>query len=190
MFYGIVLNTVRYYPAGVGNILAIVDSQLWNRKIEHVSAEQLVVFFSGRIWIHAFANDQTRYGGYADIITCIITLRQKKKLTYLIFIILFLGVALNDSPAGLAAYILEKFSTWTNSNNKHLPDGGLSKYDTDELLDNVMIYWITGSMTTSMRLYAEFASKTYRDLPLNKYICVQPIYLFNLNFKFHYAGPK
>jgi pimeloyl-ACP methyl ester carboxylesterase len=75
------------------------------------------------------------------------------------------GVALNDSPAGLAAYILEKFSTWTNSDYKHLPDGGLSKFDIDELLDNVMIYWVTGSITTSMRLYSEFASTQYQSLP-------------------------
>ncbi|VVC28442.1 Epoxide hydrolase-like,Alpha/Beta hydrolase fold,Epoxide hydrolase, N-terminal [Cinara cedri] len=75
------------------------------------------------------------------------------------------GVALNDSPVGLAAYILEKFTTWTNAEWKHLPDGGLSKYNLDELLDNVMIYWVTNSMTTSMRLYSEFASKKYQSLP-------------------------
>jgi len=75
------------------------------------------------------------------------------------------GVALNDSPVGLAAYILEKFSTWSNPDYKYLPDGGLSKFKIDELLDNVMIYWVTNSMTTSMRLYSEFASNKYRALP-------------------------
>lgn len=75
------------------------------------------------------------------------------------------GVALNDSPVGLAAYILEKFSTWTSTRYKNLPDGGLSKFKTDELLDNVMIYWVTSSMTTSMRLYSEFASNKYQALP-------------------------
>lgn len=75
---------------------------------------------------------------------------------------------MNDSPVGLAAYILEKFSTWTKNSNRHLPDGGLSKYDIDELLDNVMVYWVTGSITTSMRLYAEFGSKTYFNLPHTK----------------------
>ncbi|XP_026815313.1 juvenile hormone epoxide hydrolase 1-like [Rhopalosiphum maidis] len=75
------------------------------------------------------------------------------------------GVALNDSPVGLAAYILEKFSTWSNTDYKYLPDGGLSKFKIDELLDNVMIYWVTNSMTTSMRLYSEFASNKYRALP-------------------------
>lgn len=64
------------------------------------------------------------------------------------------GVALSDSPAGLAAYILEKFSTWTNPEYKNAKDGGLlNKYSLTHLLDNVMIYWSTNSITTSMRHY-------------------------------------
>lgn len=35
---------------------------------------------------------------------------------------------MNDSPVGLAAYILEKFSTWTDLKNKDLVDGGLERY--------------------------------------------------------------
>ncbi|KAM5163809.1 epoxide hydrolase 1-like [Mantella aurantiaca] len=67
-----------------------------------------------------------------------------------------IGSALNDSPAGLAAYILEKFSTWTNSDYRALEDGGLErKYSLDDLLTNVMIYWISGSITSSMRLYKQ-----------------------------------
>ena len=67
-------------------------------------------------------------------------------------------MALNDSPAGLAGYILEKFSTWTNPEWKDLEDGGLTKkYTLDELLTNVMIYWVTGSITSSLRFYKEFA---------------------------------
>lgn len=41
--------------------------------------------------------------------------------------ILLLGVALNDSPVGLLAYILEKFSTWTNPAFIELADGGLER---------------------------------------------------------------
>ncbi|TSN48516.1 Epoxide hydrolase 1 [Bagarius yarrelli] len=37
------------------------------------------------------------------------------------------GRALNDSPVGLAAYILEKFSTWTDFENRDLEDGGLER---------------------------------------------------------------
>lgn len=75
------------------------------------------------------------------------------------------GIALADSPAGLAAYILEKFSTGTNGVFRSLEDGGLTNHFTyDDLLDNVMIYWWSNSMTTAMRLYAENFSKEYRSL--------------------------
>lgn len=67
---------------------------------------------------------------------------------------------MNDSPVGLAAYIIEKFISWTNPEWKHqkYPDI-LKKFDYDSLLDNIMIYWITNSITTSMRLYAEAFNK-------------------------------
>lgn len=66
------------------------------------------------------------------------------------------GCGVNDSPVGLAAYILEKFSTWTDMKNRDLLDGGLErKFSLDELLTNVMIYWTTGSITSSMRFYKE-----------------------------------
>ncbi|XP_014293276.1 juvenile hormone epoxide hydrolase 2 isoform X1 [Halyomorpha halys] len=67
-----------------------------------------------------------------------------------------IGVALTDSPVGLAAYILEKFSTWTDREWRSLQDGGLENLDKVELLDNIMIYWLTNSITTSMRLYKEY----------------------------------
>ncbi|XP_055672234.1 epoxide hydrolase 1-like isoform X2 [Falco peregrinus] len=70
------------------------------------------------------------------------------------------GCGLNDSPVGLAAYILEKFSTWTDKSFLHKDDGGLeSKYTLDELLTNVMIYWVTSSIVSSMRFYKENISK-------------------------------
>ena len=69
------------------------------------------------------------------------------------------GAGLNDSPAGLAAYILEKFSTWTDPSNRQKPDGGLTmKYSMDDLLTNVMIYWVNGCITSANRLYKEYIS--------------------------------
>lgn len=51
-----------------------------------------------------------------------------------------IGVALSNNPIGLAAYILEKFSTWTNLAYRDLEDGGLEKYfSLDSLLDNLML---------------------------------------------------
>jgi len=61
-----------------------------------------------------------------------------------------LGYGLNDSPAGLAAWIVEKFRTWSDC------DGDVEKrFTKDELLTNVMIYWVTQSITSSTRLYYE-----------------------------------
>uniref|UniRef100_A0AAV2K699 Epoxide hydrolase n=1 Tax=Knipowitschia caucasica TaxID=637954 RepID=A0AAV2K699_KNICA len=66
------------------------------------------------------------------------------------------GRALSDSPVGLAAYILEKFSTWTDNEFRNLQDGGLTrKFLLDDLLTNVMIYWTSGCITSSMRFYKE-----------------------------------
>ncbi|EFA00566.1 Juvenile hormone epoxide hydrolase 1-like Protein [Tribolium castaneum] len=79
------------------------------------------------------------------------------------------GVALNDSPVGLAAYILEKFTTWTNADWKDLEDGGLTKkYKLDDLLDNVMIYWVSNSITTSVRLYSEAFNKAQLSLGVER----------------------
>lgn len=67
------------------------------------------------------------------------------------------GTALNDSPIGLAAYILEKFSTWTNVENRARRDGGLTKkFSRDELLTIVMIYWLNGNIVSSQRFYREY----------------------------------
>ncbi|XP_006278350.1 epoxide hydrolase 1 [Alligator mississippiensis] len=70
------------------------------------------------------------------------------------------GCGLNDSPVGLAAYILEKFSTWTDPEYRKLEDGGLErKYTLDDLLTNVMIYWVSGCMVSAMRFYKENMGK-------------------------------
>uniref|UniRef100_G3NJG8 Epoxide hydrolase n=1 Tax=Gasterosteus aculeatus aculeatus TaxID=481459 RepID=G3NJG8_GASAC len=66
------------------------------------------------------------------------------------------GRGLNDSPVGLAAYILEKFSTWTSPDFRNLEDGGLTRsFSLDDLLTNVMIYWTSGCIVSSMRFYKE-----------------------------------
>jgi pimeloyl-ACP methyl ester carboxylesterase len=61
-----------------------------------------------------------------------------------------LGYGLNDSPAGLAGWIMEKFRTWSDCGGD--VDSVLTK---DELLTNIMIYWATGTITSSARLYYE-----------------------------------
>lgn len=56
---------------------------------------------------------------------------------------------LNDSPVGLSAWIIEKFNTWRT------PGGTLDDhFSKDELLTNIMIYWVTQTINSSMRTYA------------------------------------
>jgi microsomal epoxide hydrolase len=61
-----------------------------------------------------------------------------------------LGFGLNDSPAGLCAWIVEKFKTWSDCGDD--PERSFTK---DELLTNVMLYWVTQTITSSTRLYYE-----------------------------------
>jgi microsomal epoxide hydrolase len=61
-----------------------------------------------------------------------------------------LAYGLTDSPAGLAGWITEKFRTWSDC------DGDVERrFTKDELLTNIMIYWATGTINSSTRLYCE-----------------------------------
>ena len=61
-----------------------------------------------------------------------------------------LSYGLNDSPAGLAAWIVEKYRTWSDCNGDVE-----SRYTKDELLTNITIYWVTGTIGSSVRMYKE-----------------------------------
>jgi len=75
------------------------------------------------------------------------------------------AAGLNDSPAGLAAYIMEKFSSWSSYENRNCSDGCITKHFTlDEVLTNVMIYWVSGSIGSSARLYKESLAKAELQL--------------------------
>jgi pimeloyl-ACP methyl ester carboxylesterase len=63
-----------------------------------------------------------------------------------------LGIALTDSPAGLLAWIVEKFRTWSDCDGN--PENVFTR---DQLITNVMLYWLTGTATSSLRLYWEHA---------------------------------
>ncbi|MDB5075378.1 MAG: epoxide hydrolase protein, partial [Chloroflexi bacterium] len=55
-----------------------------------------------------------------------------------------------DSPAGLCAWIIEKFRAWTDCDGH--PENVLTR---DEILDDVTLYWLTGTAASSARLYWE-----------------------------------
>lgn len=75
-----------------------------------------------------------------------------------------IGIALSNNPVGLAAYILEKFATWTFPQHRSTPDGGLDQRTDlfDAYFDNIMIYYLSKSITTSCRLYSEAMSLKQR----------------------------
>lgn len=73
-----------------------------------------------------------------------------------------LGYALADSPIGQAAWIFEKFWAWSDC-------GGdpWTIFTKDEILDNIMLYWLTNSGASSARLYWESFSRGFNAVELN-----------------------
>lgn len=61
-----------------------------------------------------------------------------------------LAYGLSDSPVGLAAWIVEKFRSWSDQDCEFD-----KKFDNDELLTNIMIYWITNTIGPSAHRYFE-----------------------------------
>jgi epoxide hydrolase len=63
-----------------------------------------------------------------------------------------LAYGLTDSPAGQLAWIVEKFREWTDSSER--PEDAV---DRDQMLTNVMVYWLTKTAGSAARIYREFA---------------------------------
>jgi epoxide hydrolase len=71
-----------------------------------------------------------------------------------------IGYGLADSPAGQAAWILEKFWAWTDCHGN--PENVLTR---DEMLDDIMLYWLPNAAAASARLYWE-SFKTFNYEPV------------------------
>ncbi len=68
-----------------------------------------------------------------------------------------LAYGLNDSPVGLAAWIVEKWRSWTDY------EGDIeSVYTKDQILTNVTLYWVTGTINSSTRIYYETRKDNWR----------------------------
>ncbi len=78
-----------------------------------------------------------------------------------------LSYALTDSPVGQLAWIAEKFREWTDP---------ASKIDTDWLLTNVSLYWLTATAGSSARIYYEFEAsrRRFADSPAPMGVAVFP----------------
>jgi pimeloyl-ACP methyl ester carboxylesterase len=91
-----------------------------------------------RDWIQEVTAWGATEGGYAAI-------QRTKPQT--------LAAGLTDSPAGLAAWIVEKLRSWSDC------DGDIERsYTKDEILTNLTIYWLTGTIGSSVRMYAANAA--------------------------------
>jgi pimeloyl-ACP methyl ester carboxylesterase len=72
-----------------------------------------------------------------------------------------LAAALTDSPAGLAAWIVEKFHAWSDHGG---PAVDIGPFTFDQLLTTAMLYWTTGSIGSSFRPYLD--AELDPDIPL------------------------
>ena len=70
-----------------------------------------------------------------------------------------LGYGLEDSPAGLAGWIVEKFQAWSDCD--HVEES----FTKDQLLTNVTAYWVTATATSSTRIYWEMRQSGASALP-------------------------
>ncbi|NEA34641.1 epoxide hydrolase family protein [Streptomyces sp. SID13031] len=73
-----------------------------------------------------------------------------------------LGYGLTDSPAGLAAWMYDKFAQWTYSGGD--PERSLTK---DEMLDDITLYWVTNSEVSSSQLYLENGENNFNAVDIS-----------------------
>ena len=139
------LGYARYGAQG-GDWGAIVTTQIGRLDPEHCAGIHLNMLVGlpedpsnlsekEKQWVADFQLFQAEGRGYQEI--------QGTKPQTLAF-------GLHDSPAGLAAWIVEKFRAWSDC-------GGdvESRFSKDELLANITLYWVTGTIHSSTRLYYE-----------------------------------
>ena len=70
-----------------------------------------------------------------------------------------LAYGLNDSPAGLAGWLIEKFNTWSDNH------GNIERaFTKDELLTNITIYWATQTINSAIRIYYETMKEMYKPI--------------------------
>jgi microsomal epoxide hydrolase len=71
-----------------------------------------------------------------------------------------IGYLLDDSPAGLAGWIVEKFREWSDC------DGDVERsFTKDQMLTNIMLYWVNTAATSSARLYWEMRQSGAANVP-------------------------
>ena len=150
-----VLGHARYAAAGC-DVGALVTGQLGHKYADELyaihigSGLKLDLFTGDRGW--DFSGGRPIPDGLpADVHARILEL-DKRFAVHLAAHVLdssTLAIGLSDSPAGMLAWILQRWVSWSDN-------GGdiESVFSKDDLLTHAMIYWATNSITTSMRTYA------------------------------------
>ncbi|MFC0104735.1 alpha/beta fold hydrolase, partial [Kibdelosporangium aridum] len=72
------------------------------------------------------------------------------------------GYGLFDSPVGLAAWMYDKFAQWTYSGGE--PERSLTR---DEMLDDITLYWLTGTAISSAQLYWENNANNFNAVDID-----------------------
>src|SRR5438132_4072345 len=139
------LGYARYGTQG-GDWGAIVTAVMAHDFPEHVAGAHFNVLFiaptpeeaqspEGKVYLEALTAFQRDETGYS-------ALQSTKPMS--------LAIAQADSPAGIAAWIVEKFRTWSDC-------GGdvESVYTKDQLLTNIMFYWAPNSIASAANMYYE-----------------------------------
>jgi pimeloyl-ACP methyl ester carboxylesterase len=146
LFRDLMVDVLGYERFGVhgGDRGAFVATGLGHRHPEHIAGihQSLPLGIPAppeerseaeRIWLEEVAAWQSEEAGYSAI-------QSTRPLS--------LAYGLMDSPVGLAGWILEKFHAWSDCGGD--PE---SCFTRDELLTNVMIYWLSGSIGASIQYY-------------------------------------
>lgn len=125
------------YPGSVAGIVATHAHFPSQAEREHLTAPDEVAFFE------RLSQDHGAHGAYGHV-------QATRPDT--------LAVALNDSPAGLLAWLTEKLVEWSDT-----PEGDPAaverRISRDRILTEAMLYWVTGSIATSFRPYYEGADQ-------------------------------
>jgi microsomal epoxide hydrolase len=157
LFHALMTDVLGYkrYGAHGGDIGSVVCDQLChqtkavvgvhfvNVPLRHTQNPPKDLSAAEKVYLVALQRFQVEGGGYMH-------LQRTRPWTP--------AAALNDSPAGLAAWIVEKFYAWSDC-------GGQieSRFSKDELLTNIMLYWVTQSIGTSFLAYRDMAKPAVKD---------------------------
>ncbi|GHF37686.1 microsomal epoxide hydrolase [Amycolatopsis bartoniae] len=137
------------YAAHGGDWGALVTRELGRLDAGHVTAVHLTMLPGGGVDGEELTEDEQRRldsrRRYQRELSGYSVLQSQRPQT--------LAYALHDSPVGQLAWIVEKFHDWTDST-----DAPEDAVDRDQLLTNVMVYWLTGTAGSSARLYQESAA--------------------------------